>query len=140
MAHRPTTDEQDDRAILRLMRLIGSKAARSRNCASLRHTGFALAALLLIAGGMDAVSTNVALTGGYVEGNPIVGSLQTSLGLWWVLPKIVLHLVAAYFLLWLPSRRMIRCARLVVAGYVLIVFNNLWIAIPEVSAYVERLI
>ena len=140
MARRPTTDAQGERARSGRARRIASKAARSRNCAALRHTGFALAAMLLIAGGMDTVSTNVALAAGYAEGNPIVGSLQTTLGSWWALPKIALHLAAAYLVLWQPSRRMIRCARLVVAGYALIVFNNLWNAIPEVLAYVERLV
>ncbi len=122
------------------MRRLVAKAARARDCAALKHTGFALAAMLLIAGGMDAVSTNVALAGGFAEGNPVIDSLQKTLGSLWVLPKVALHLAAAYLLLWLPSRRMIRCARLVVAGYALILFNNLWIAIPEFSAYVERLI
>ena len=140
MAYRPTLDRRQDRPRPNLARRILAKAARSRDCAPLRHTGFALAAMLLIAGGMDAVSTNVALAGGFTEANPVMDSLQTTMGSWWVVPKIALHLAAAYLLLWLPSRRMIRCARLVVAGYVLILFNNLWIAIPDVSAYVERLI
>ena len=140
MAHAADTHEPNDRPRPSLARRIAAKAARSRGCATLRHTGFVLAFMLLIAGGMDVVSTNVALAGGFAEGNPVMGSLQTTLGSWWVLPKIALHLAAAYWLLWLPSRRMIRCARIVAAGYVLILFNNLWIAIPALSAYVQQLI
>ncbi len=140
MLHDPTSNRPCGGARQSLTGRIASRAARSRDNAALRHCGFALAALLLIAGGLDTVSTNVALAAGYAEGNPIVGALQSTLGPMWVLPKIALHLAAAYLVLWLPSRRMIRCARLVVAGYALIVVNNVWIAIPEVSAYFERLI
>ena len=140
MAHAAHTDGRNDRTRPGLARRIAARAARAREYAPLRHTGFVLAAILLIAGGLDAVSTNLALAGGFTEGNPVVGSLQTTLGSWWILPKIALHLAAAYLLLWLPSRRMIRCARVVAAGYVLILFNNLWIAIPNLSVYVEGLI
>ncbi len=140
MSDQPTADRARGPTRPSLAHRIALKAERSRDCAALRHTGFALAALLLIAGGMDTASTNVALAAGFVEGNPFVGSMQTTFGSLWIMPKIALHLATAYLVLWLPSRRMIRCARLVVAGYAVIVFNNLWIAIPEFSAYVERLI
>ena len=139
MLHDPTSDRPCGGARPSVARRIAMKAARSRNNPALRHCGFSLAALLLIAGGMDIVSTNIAIAAGYTEGNPIVGSLQTTLGSLWAVPKIALPIAAAYLVLWLPSRRMIRCARLVVAGYALIMVNNLWIAVPEVSAYVEWL-
>jgi len=73
---------------------------------------------------IDVVSTNAALAAGHVEGNPLIRELQASLGSWWPVPKIAFHLALGLLILWLPSRKMMSMAGLVVVGYVAIIINN----------------
>ena len=103
-------------------------ALRSRNNERLMHWGRVLAAALVIIGGLDIVSTNVALAAGQIEGNPLVRSLQADMGSWWSLPKMAFHLVLAYLVLWIPSKRMLATGALVSAAYVLLVANNFYLA------------
>ena len=87
-----------------------------------------LSLFLVVVAGFDVVSTNAALAAGHVEGNPLVKEVQTHLGVWWSAPKIGFHLMLALLILWLPSRRMVSMARIVVFGYLAIVFNNFYFA------------
>jgi hypothetical protein len=76
----------------------------------------------------DVLSTNAALAAGHVEANLVVRELQSSLGAWWPVPKMAFHLALGVLILWLPSRKMISMARLVVVGYIAIITNNLYFA------------
>ena len=87
-----------------------------------------LALFLVVVAGIDVISTNAALAVGHAEGNPVVKDLQDNLGVWWSVPKIAFHLILALFVLWLPSRKMVSVARVVVGGYLAIVFNNFYFA------------
>ena len=90
--------------------------------------GRTLAAMLVIVAGIDIVSTSAALANGGIEGNPVALAMQEHLGASWAVPKVLIHLFFALFILWLPSTRMLRCAGLVVVGYLLVAVNNLQIA------------
>ena len=103
-------------------------ARRARDNARLVCWGRRLAAVLVIAGSLDVVSTNAALAVGHVEGNPLLQSLQADMGAWWVLPKLVFHLAFASLILWIPSVRTLAVAGLVNAAYVLLVLNNFYLA------------
>ena len=111
-----------------MLRRLRCKADRARRDDSLKQTAYALAFLVLIAGGFDIVSTNAALETGNVEGNPIVQFIFSMTGQWWTIPKILFHFILACAILWLPSRRMIFSARLVVIGYIAIAANNFYFA------------
>lgn len=87
-----------------------------------------LSLIFVLVAGLDVITTNAALAAGHVEGNPVVGFFQTHLGPWWSVPKIGFHLMLALLIIWLPSRKMIVMARIVVGGYLVIVFNNLYFA------------
>ena len=53
---------------------------RSRNNVRLRYWGRVLAAVFVVIGGLDIISTNAALAAGHFEGNPLVRSLQADMG------------------------------------------------------------
>ena len=99
-----------------------------RNNVHLVTTARILAILFVVVAGFDVISTTAALAAGHVEGNPVVREIQASLGAWWSAPKVGLHLALGLLILWLPSRKMISMARLVVVGYIAIIINNFHIA------------
>ncbi len=103
-------------------------ACRSRNNHRLRRWGRFLALAIVIVGGLDLVSTNVALAAGQLEGNPLLRSIQMDLGPWWSLPKMAFHLALAYLVLWIPSKRMLATGAMVSVAYVLLVANNFHLA------------
>jgi len=103
-------------------------AARARSDGQLVRWARLLALVFVIAGSLDIVSTNAAVAAGHVEGNPLVGSLQDSLGPWWALPKYLFHVVLAALILWIPSPRMLKVAAAVNLVYLAIVLNNFHIA------------
>ncbi len=115
------------RMFLMLQRL-RRKADKARRDDNLKQTAYALAFLVLLAGGFDIVSTNAALETGNIEGNPIVQFVLSITGQWWIVPKILFHFILACAILWLPSRQMIFSARLVVIGYIAIAVNNFYFA------------
>ena len=86
------------------------------------------AALLVVVAGIDIVSTSAALAAGAIEANPVALAMQQHLGASWAVPKVLIHLFFAMFILWLPSTRMLRCAGFVVVGYLLVAVNNLQLA------------
>ena len=104
------------------------RAARCRQNERFAALGRILAALLVIVAGIDIVSTSAALAAGAIEANPFALAMQHHLGPSWAVPKVLIHLFFALFILWLPSTKMLRCAGLVVVGYVLIAVNNLQVA------------
>ena len=105
---------------------------RSRNDLRLRYWGRVLAAVFVVIGGLDLVSTNAALAAGHFEGNPLVRSLQADMGSWWSLPKMGFHLLLAYLILWIPSKRMLATGSLVSAAYLFLLVNNFyWAGWPQ---------
>ena len=103
-------------------------AIKSQNNHRLRNLGRILALAIVIVGGLDLISTNIALGAGQIEANPVLRSMQTDLGPWWSLPKMAFHLALAYLVLWLPSKRMLATGVVVSVGYMLMVANNLHLA------------
>ena len=83
---------------------------------------------LVAVAGFDVVTTNAALASGQIEGNPLMQVVQSAFGSWWSIPKVTFHLMLAAFVLWLPTRKMISVARIVVVGYAAITLNNLYLA------------
>lgn len=64
-----------------------------------------LAYALVFVGMMDAISTEVALrAGGAWEANPIIRALQANLGVYWIVPKMALHGMLAFMVIWYPNR------------------------------------
>ncbi len=103
-------------------------AFTSRNNHRLQGLGRILAFAMVVVGGLDLVSTNVALAAGQIEANPLMHSIQLDLGLWWSLPKMAFHLALAYLVLWIPSKRMLATGAVVSVVYVMLVANNLYLA------------
>ena len=108
--------------------LAKSIALRSRTNERLRYWGRVLAAVFVVIGGLDIVSTNAALAAGQFEGNPLIRWLQADMGPWWSLPKMAFHLLLAYLILWIPSKRMLATGSLVSAVYLLLLANNFYLA------------
>ena len=82
----------------------------------------------VLMGGLDLVSTNVALAAGQLEGNPLLQSMQADMGIWWSLPKMAFHLALAYLVLWIPYKRMLATGVVVTATYILLVASNFYMA------------
>ena len=112
--------------------LAKSIALRSRTNERLRYWGRVLAAVFVVIGGLDLISTNAALAAGQFEGNPLIRWLQAEMGPWWSLPKMAFHLLLAYLILWMPSKRMLVTGSLVSAAYLFLLVNNFyWAGWPQ---------
>lgn len=81
----------------------------------------------LMLGGLDAITTSIALTIGYMEANPLIAMLVSWLGVYWLLPKMILHLLLAYILLAKQTKLALINAGIVCIVYIAIVVNNLLI-------------
>lgn len=119
-------DVQKD--FVRRVRRVACRAARCRRDPRLVLFARVLSTLLVMLAGVDILSTSAALAAGAAEGNPLTSILQHDFGVFWVVPKMLIHLAFACFILWLPSRKMLRCAGLVVAAYMLVAINNFYLA------------
>ena len=108
--------------------MLWDRARRAARCARsnehLVRWGRVLALFLLILGGMDAASTNLALAAGHIESNPLMRSLQADMSFWWSFPKMGVHLVIAFLVLWFPSKRVLASGTMLSALYILLVINN----------------
>lgn len=63
-----------------------------------------LAATTLLAGVLDAVSTELALaTGLAFEANPFVRAIQDEIGSFWLVPKLITHVTLAYVIVKFPT-------------------------------------
>ncbi len=107
-----------------MWRFVCRKAAEIREQKDRVRIARTLAFMIVVLGSLDVVSTNAAEAAGFYEGNPFMRALQGELGPWWALPKMVGHLALASVILWLPSRRLLAGAGLVIAGYIVIVASN----------------
>ena len=109
-------------------RKLAERAHNARQNSRLRRLAWFMAALLIVLGGLDVVSTGAALAAGNEEANPLMVSLQINLGSWWGLPKVFIHLLFAYFVVWLPTRRMMRAATIVSLFYGVVIISNFTLA------------
>jgi hypothetical protein len=91
-------------------------------------TARVFAALVVVIGIFDVLSTNAFLAAGNIEANVLMASLQEQLGVWWVIPKLSIHLLLALFILWLPSKTMIWNAKAGVLLYALVITNNFYLS------------
>ncbi len=99
-------------------------ALRARSNVDLVRWGRVLALFLLMLGGLDAASTNVALAVGHFESNPLMRFLQADMSFWWSFPKMGAHLIITFLVLWFPSKRVLATGTMLSALYVLLVINN----------------
>lgn len=71
----------------------------------LRFYAYMVGLLILAAGALDCVSTELALSTGIAfEANPVIRAFQDWTGPYWVAPKMLLHLLLATALVASPSR------------------------------------
>ena len=103
-------------------------SAKCRRESTQHGTALMLAVLIVFVGVFDVVSTNASLAAGNSEANALIASFQQGWGGWWFIPKIVIHVALALVILWLPSRRMIRNARIGIAIYAVIIASNFHLA------------
>ncbi len=89
---------------------------------------FLLALSVITVSILDVISTNAGLQAGAVEVNPLFAALQTSMGEWWVVPKIGLQLITAAIVLLQPSRTVFACVGAVVTLNAIVVYNNFGLA------------
>lgn len=93
--------------------------------APLRYFAAFLGTMIVVLGILDVVSTNLVLAAGGVELNPIVALWMKHLDSWWHLPKLLIHLLAAYLVYCLLYTRFTATvAVLVVFLYGIIVHHN----------------
>ncbi len=111
-----------------MWRFVCSKAAEIREQKDRVRVGRTFAFMIVVLGSLDVVSTNAAEAAGFYEGNPFMRALQGELGPWWALPKLAGHLALASVILWLPSKRLLAGAGLVIGGYIAIVASNFMLA------------
>ncbi|MDH3475536.1 MAG: DUF5658 family protein [Rhodospirillales bacterium] len=111
-----------------MLQLVISKAERERGHPLRTNMALVLGLSLIFVGALDVATTNLALAAGNFEANPLVRALQGAFGPWWALPKMVVHLLFAWFLVWLPSQRMILIGAGVVVMFLAIAANNFALA------------
>ena len=122
----PLRSESEGR--LRFYQRLAARARDARQNRRLRRIAWFMAALLIVLGGLDVVSTSAALAAGNEEANPLIVNLQANLGSWWGLPKVFIHLLFAYFVVWLPTSRMLRAATIVSLFYGFVIVSNFSLA------------
>lgn len=107
---------------------ISQRREQSRQDQRLVLTARVLAALIVLVGILDVVSTNAALAAGYMESNVLIAAIQATWGIWWFVPKLAVHGALAAFVLWLPSKRMIWNARAGIMIYAVVIAANMHVA------------
>lgn len=91
----------------------------------LRYFAALIGTLIVVLGILDVISTDLVLKAGGAEMNPIVKFWMEHLDQWWHLPKLLIHLLAAYLVYYLLSSRFTAAvALLVVFMYGIIVHHN----------------
>lgn len=88
--------------------------------------GRLIALAIVLAGVLDAFSTELALsTGGAYELNPVIRSLQEAIGLWWLAPKLAAHVLLGLAIMWFPNRPTLIAMALVSLGTFAVALNNI---------------
>lgn len=81
-----------------------SAPARSASDRWLHRCAFILSLMIVLAGALDSLSTELALATGFArEANPLVRAVQEAIGVWWILPKMALHGALAWLVTWRPT-------------------------------------
>jgi mannose/fructose/N-acetylgalactosamine-specific phosphotransferase system component IID len=90
-----------------------------------RYFAAFIGTMIVVLGILDVVSTNLVIDAGGEELNPIVALWMDHLDNWWHLPKLLIHVVAAFLVYYmLYTRFTAAIALLVVFVYGLIVHHN----------------
>ena len=71
----------------------------------LRYFAAFIGTMIVVMGILDVISTNLVLQAGGRELNPIVALWMKYLDHWWHLPKLAIHLVAAFVVYYLLYTR-----------------------------------
>lgn len=91
----------------------------------LRYFAAFIGTMIVMLGILDVVSTNLVLSAGGVELNPIVALWIKHLDQWWHLPKLMVHVIAAFLVYSLLYTRFTAAIALVVVfAYGAIVHHN----------------
>ena len=114
--------------MLKRIQTLRDYSAECRCNRAFHGTALLLASLVVFVGIFDVISTNASLAAGNAEANALVAAFQQEWGMWWFVPKLTIHVALAVVILWLPSRRMIRNARVCVALYAVIIATNFHLA------------
>ncbi len=104
-------------------------AERARSDADLARTGRLVAAMFMLVGICDALSTNWALSQGAFEINGAMRWLQDSLGVLWFVPKAMAHALVAAMIIWSPNRILLSIMSVMTVATALVVANNIQIAL-----------
>ena len=115
------------------MKKLIERAAESREDEQRARIARILAFGLLLLAGVDVVSTNIAISLGHLEANPIVKFLMMKFDDDWVIPKMIIHWIFAVFIIWLPTDKMIRLSIISIIGYSFICGNNLYISYSSIA-------
>lgn len=112
------------------MRKLALEAASSRRNATLRVLGVTIAALIILVGAFDVVSSNAVLgAGSGYEINPLLRWTQSNWGAWWFVPKMLFHATVAAMVMWFPNRVVLMLVSPVVFLTAFVVWNNFQLAI-----------
>lgn len=104
-------------------------AATARADADLARTGQLVAAMFMLVGICDALSTNWALSHGAFEINGAMRWLQDLLGPFWFVPKACAHALVAAMIVWSPNRVVLSIMSLMTVTTALVVANNVQVAL-----------
>jgi hypothetical protein len=92
---------------------------------TIKRLGACAGALIVLVGILDVISTNLVLVAGGSELNPLVAWMMDHLGAWWLLPKLLAHVVTGFLLYHLLNSRLTAVlAFLVIAVYGAVLHHN----------------
>lgn len=103
-------------------------AAKHRNSPRLTKAAHVVAGILFALALMDVFSTNLGLANGAYETNKLIGWLQANFGMWWFVPKLLVHMIPVAMILWYPHRRVLMIVTPVVPLTAYFVWNNFQLA------------
>ena len=106
-----------------------SKEARiARADSGLMVFAYFVGTLIFALGIMDVVSTEMGLAVGASESNPVVIGMMNVFGSFWIVPKMFLHGLLAYMVVWYPNRPTLWMMMVVNLITSIVVANNLAIS------------
>lgn len=92
------------------------------------RAGYTVATLFVFVGMLDAISTNWALSVGAYEVNGFMRGLQTMLGDFWFIPKMMMQAAVGAMIVWCPNKPTVMIMALMTTWTATIVCNNFVIA------------
>lgn len=108
-------------------------AANARADADLVRTGQLVAAMFMLVGICDALSTNWALSHGAFEVNGAMRWLQETLGPLWFVPKAMAHALVAAMIVWSPNKIVLSIMSVMTVATAMVVANNVQVAVMLAS-------